>query len=249
MTDIYLKYKTELDAVKKYINNKYIYDIFYNYGFNLNNKFIKLDSNINVYEACFIAKLINIYINNYKKNKTLRIVEIGLAYGTSALIIVNEMIKYKYKTRYTVVDPNQTKQWENIGINNIKQFLKHMNKKLKIKLIEEYSTEAMPKLHKKHDVSFIDGSHDEKIVIEDIRNSDRLLRVNGIMIIDDVLHSGVKDAILTFVKENKNYNRVSIDEKNNSFKKEPQLYSDNINKKSFTNPKTMYCFQKIKVNN
>jgi hypothetical protein len=36
MTEIYLKYKIELDAVNKYINNKYIYDIFYNYGFNYN---------------------------------------------------------------------------------------------------------------------------------------------------------------------------------------------------------------------
>jgi predicted O-methyltransferase YrrM len=177
MSDIYLKYKIELDAIKKYINNKYIYDIFYNYGFNLNNKFIKLDSNINVYEACFISQLINIYINTYKKlsNKTLRVVELGLAYGTSALVIVNEIIKYKYKTRYTVIDANQTKQWNSIGINNIKQFLKHMNKKLKIKLIEKYTTDAMPILYKTHDISFIDASHDENIVIQDIYNSDRLL--------------------------------------------------------------------------
>lgn len=246
MTDIYLKYKTELDAVKKYINNKYIYDIFYNYGFTLNNKFIKLDSNINVYEACFIARLINIYINTYKKNKTLRVVEIGLAYGTSALVIINEIIKYKYKTRYIVVDPNQTKQWDSIGINNIKQFLKHMKKKLKIKLIEQYSTVAMPALRKKCDISFIDGSHDEKVVIEDINNSDRLLLINGLIIIDDVLHTGVKDAILTFVKENKNYIRVSIDDNTSTLKKEETLYSNYMDKKSFTNPKTMYCFQKIR---
>ena len=246
MTDIYLKYKTELDAVNKYINNKYIYDIFYNYGFKLNNKFIKLDSNINVYEACFISKLINIYINTYKKNKTLRVVEIGLAYGTSALVIINEIIKYKYKTRYIVVDPNQTKQWNSIGINNIKQFLKHMRKKLKIKLIEQYSQIAMPKLRKKCDISFIDGSHDEKIVIEDINNSDKLLLINGLIIIDDVLHQGVKDAVLRFVKENKNYIRVSVNDNTNTLKKETTLYSNDMKKKSFTNPQTMYCFQKIR---
>mgnify|MGYP003706142907 CR=1 FL=1 len=245
-TEIYFKYKKELDAIDKYIDNKYIYDLFHNYGFNLDNKFIKLDSNINVYEACFISQLIRIYINTYKinLNKSLRIVEIGLAYGTSALIIVNEMIKYKYKTKYVVIDPNQTIQWYSIGIKNIKQFLKYMNTKLKINLIEKYSTDAMKQLNKKYDISFIDGSHDGKIVIEDIKNSDRILRINGLIIIDDVLHKGVKDAILEFFVKNNNYYRISIDKKTNKFIKETKLYNKNIIKQSFHNPSTMYCFQK-----
>jgi predicted O-methyltransferase YrrM len=247
MTDIYLKYKIELDAVDKYINNKYIYDMFYNYGFNLDNKFIELDSNINIYEACFIARLINIYINTYKiiPDEPLRVVEVGLAYGTSALIIINEIIKYKYKTRYIVIDPIQSDRWKNIGMLNIKQFLKHMNKKLKVKLIEKYSTVAMPRLNKKYDISFIDGSHDELIVSEDIKNSDRILVKNGLIIIDDVLHRGVKDAILKFFVKNKNYTRISILENSDKFIRENTLYSHNLIKQSFDNPRTMYCFQKI----
>ena len=245
MTDIYIKYKIELDAVKKYINNEYIYDIFYNYGFNLDNKFIKLDSNINVYEACFIAQLINIYINTYKKDEPLRIVEIGLAYGTSALVIINELIKYKYKKRYIVIDLNQTEQWNSIGIKNIYQFLKHMNSNLKTRLIEKYSQDAMSKLKSKYDISFIDGSHDEIVVTDDIKHSDRLLIKNGLIIIDDVLHVGVKDAILNFFINNKNYTRISIDVKTNKFIKETKLYSHDLIKQSFFNPKTMYCFQKI----
>ena len=245
MTDIYNKYKVELDAIKKYINNKYIYDIFYNYGFNLNNKFIKLDSNINVYEACFIARLINIYINTYKNNKTLRIVEIGLAYGTSALIIINEMLKYNYKKKYITIDLNQTKQWNGIGINNIKQFLQYMKKKLKVKLIEENSIISMKKLKKRIDICFIDGSHEENIVLEDIKNTDKLLLVNGLIIIDDVLHTGVKAAILQFFIQNKNYSRISIDDNLNILKKEKLIYNNTMIKKSFNNPKTMYCFQKL----
>jgi hypothetical protein len=159
MTDIYLKYKKELDAVEKYINNKYIYDIFYNYGFTLDNTFIKLDSNINIYEACFIARLINIYINTYKTvpNEPLRVVEVGLARGTSALVIINEMLKYKYRKRYIVIDMNQTEQWDSVGIRNIRQFLKHMNSKLKVKLIEKDSRIGMAKLKKKYDISFVDA--------------------------------------------------------------------------------------------
>ena len=131
---IYEKYKIELDAVNKYINNKFIYDIFYNYGFTINNKIIPLDSNINIYEACFISQLINIYINKYF-NKELNILEIGLAYGISSLVIINKIIKYN--ANYDIIDPNQSKQWKNIGITNIENYLKFMNKKLKYQLYEE----------------------------------------------------------------------------------------------------------------
>jgi hypothetical protein len=96
---IYEKYKIELDAIDKYIDNKFIYDIFYNYGFTINNKIIPLNSNINVYESCFISLLVDIYIKKYKKRAKLNILEIGLAYGTSSLIIMNQVLKYKYLKR------------------------------------------------------------------------------------------------------------------------------------------------------
>jgi predicted O-methyltransferase YrrM len=239
--EIYKKYKVELDAVEKYIDNKYIYDIFYNYGFKINNKFIELDSNINVYEACFIALLFNIYINKYKTKGTLNVLEIGLAYGTSALIIVNEMIKYKYKRTYTVVDPNQTKVWESIGVINIKNFLKHMNQKLDCKLYEESSTTVFDKFKKKFDISFIDGSHKEEIVLQDLINSDNKLVKNGLIIVDDVLHLEVKKALITFLNKYKNYRKISIDINKFDFKFNEQ---NNFNKKSFFNPSTMHCYQK-----
>lgn len=244
MNNIYLKYKTELDTVKKYINNKYIYNMYHDYGFTLNNKFIELDSNINIYEACFISQLIQIYIKKYKTNKKLSIVEVGLAFGTSAIVIINEMLKYKYKTKYIVIDLNQTAQWKRVGIDHINSFLSIMNKKMSIKLIELDSTIAMKQLSPKYDISFIDASHDEKIVIEDLRNSDRILIKNGLIIMDDVLHIGVKNAIFNYFRGNKNYIRISIDE-NNNFKHEHKIYNHDLIKQSFNNPKTMYCFQKL----
>jgi len=240
--DTYKKYKTQLDAIKLYINNDYIYNIFFNYGFTVDETFINLDSNINVYEACFIAQLVSIYIKTFKRNDELSVIEIGLAYGTSSLIIANEMIKYRFKKKYVIIDPNQTKQWKNVGIKNLNNFLKHLNKKLPYELIEESSDVAMTRLENKFDISFIDGSHEESIVIQDIKNSDRLLKENGLMILDDVLHTGVKDAIIDFFKDNKNYFRICIDK--GKFKNENFLYDVKLEKKSFNNPKTMYCFQK-----
>lgn len=245
MTDIIKKYSNELGAVKKFINNDFIYKIFYDYGFTLNNKFIKLDSNINVYEACFISLLCNIYITKYKFKTKLNILEIGLAFGTSALIIVNQLIQYNYSTSYDIIDPNQTIQWKSIGIQNINNFLDKMNKKINYTLYEESSIYAIPKLKKKYDISFIDGSHDEKIVLQDLINSDKLLKKNGLIIIDDVLHSGVKKAVIEFIKKYKNYKRISINKNEKEFIDEKYLYDKKSIKKSFINPNTMYCFQKI----
>ena len=245
---IYEKYKTELDAIKKYTDNDYIYKIFYNYGFTIENKFIPLDSNINVYEACFISILTNIYINNYKKKGVLNILEIGLAYGTSSLILINKLLKYKGSKSYDIIDMNQTEQWKSIGIKNIDKFLKYMKcKKLDYKLYEDSSTIIVPKLRKKYDIIFIDGSHDEKIVIQDIMNGDKKLILNGLMIIDDVLHYGVKSSIFQFVKKYKNYKRISVDNDEISFFEEKNLYDKKSFKKSFLNPNTMFCFMKISL--
>jgi len=71
------------------------------------------------------------------------------------------------------------------------------------------------------------------------------LCINGLIIIDDVLHKGVKDAILEFAKKYKNYKRISINNKN-EFIEEKILYDTKYNKKSFNNPSTMFCFQKMK---
>lgn len=242
---IYKKYKIELDAVNKYIDNKFIYDIFYKYGFTINDKIIPLNSNINIYEACFISLLVEIYIKTYKKNTTLNILEIGLAYGTSSLIIINKLLQYKYKKSYDIIDPNQTEQWKKIGILNIDNFLSFMKKKLTYKLYEESSVSVFKKFKKKYDIVFIDGSHDEKIVIQDLINSDKRLTINGLIIIDDVLHNGVKNAILEFLKNYKNYKRISVNDKN-EFIYEKNIY-EKFNKKSFTNPSTMYCFQKFSI--
>jgi predicted O-methyltransferase YrrM len=242
--NIISKYKIELDSVNKYIDNKFIYDIFYNYGFTINNKKVPLNSNINVYEACFISLLVEIYIKTYKKNTTLNILEIGLAYGTSSIIIINKILKYKYNKSYDVIDPNQTEQWNRIGIINIENFLSYMNKILNYKLYEESSVTIFKKLKKKYDIIFIDGSHDEKIVIQDLINSDKKLKINGLIIIDDVLHKGVKNSILDFLNKYKDYQRISVNDKG-FFIYEKNIYKI-FNKKSFLNPSTMYCFQKIK---
>ena len=238
-------YRLELYNIAKYIQNEYIYRMFLCYAFVMHGKIIDLDSNINIYEACFISLIISNYnkINNLKQ---LNILEIGLAFGTSALIILNEMIKTGLKGKYIVIDANQDTQWYNIGIDHIKKFVKHFDKdkKIKYKLNIGFSQIEIKKVKMKCNIIFIDGSHDEIIVLQDFVNSDKLLLKNGIMIIDDVSHLGVKKALYTFMKKYNNYKRISINRNDLSFKVEELLYDEKSNKQSFYNPKTMFAIIK-----
>jgi len=243
--NIYNKYKYELDKIKLYTNNDYIFNMFLYYGFNIDNKFIKLDSNINIYESGFVSLLIKYYILKYKKKEKLNILEIGLAYGTSSIIIINQILQYPFSKSFDILDPYQEKDWNNYGIKHIKQFLG--NKKLDYHLYNEDSTIIMPKLRKKYDIIFIDGSHFENIVIQDLENSDKKIKINGFIILDDVKHDGVKKALLLFFNNNNKYIKIHMNRNENDIIADKIIYDNNSIKKSFINPNTMFCFQKIRL--
>lgn len=247
--NIFLKYKNELTKVKKIINDDYIYQMWYHYGFTLNNKFIELDSNINIYEALFISQCLQYYIQKYHTpNTKFNLLEIGLAYGTSSIIMMNQLLKLKGKVDYTIIDANQTQQWKSIGIKHIQQYIQYKNinnkKNINIELIEDYSQNAMHKLRKKYNFIFIDGSHDKKIVIQDLENSHKKLKKYGLVLLDDVRHEGVKHAIQIFYNKHKHqYKKIII--KNNQLEQENVLKFSISNKKNINNPNTMYAYQKI----
>jgi hypothetical protein len=85
-TDIKTKYAEELSKVQLYMQNHYLYNMFLDYGFHLDGKFIALDSNINVYEGCFISLVFQTYLQKQLPNR-FNVCEIGLAYGTSSMVI------------------------------------------------------------------------------------------------------------------------------------------------------------------
>ena len=112
-----------------------------------------------------------------------------MAFGISSLYILQNK-----NTNLLSIDPFQSTQWNNSGIEIIKNF-KFENRH---KLIEEKSYIALPELLKKeekYDFIFIDGFHTFDYTLIDFFYSDKLLKINGIIIIDDILHNGVKKCI------------------------------------------------------
>jgi predicted O-methyltransferase YrrM len=127
------------------------------------------------------------WLNETKAKDTL---EVGFAYGTSALVFAEHHQKMKNAgIRHTIIDPNQFEKakgsWEGIGAENLKRvgFIKGRN----WRLIEKSSVYALPELVPKLDldVALIDGWHTFDYTLIDIFYCLEMLRVGGVLIVDD----------------------------------------------------------------
>ncbi len=131
--------------------------------------------------------------------------EIGLAYGTSALFICDVL---KPGARHIVVDPNQHggpwgNEWQGIGMAN----LKRAGYSSMIDFRGEPSFRALPALERegtKLDFAFIDGLHTFDYVMTDFFFVDRMLRVGGIVAFDDADWPAIRK-VCRFVARNLHY--------------------------------------------
>jgi len=295
MTDASSKWGVELAHVAKYIDDPFILSIWTNYEFpNITYKGepLKLDSNINVYEACFISVLIDIYIKTYSTaTQPINIVEIGLAYGTSTITALNKVMNFQRAVHYDIIDKYQSVQWHDLGMKNISNFVAHKSESnvlsfvkpnsgttklntddrkhefksildyvveapsnsgnmngIDLTLHQEFSIDVAPRLHKAmplmYDLAIIDGSHAEDIVLQDFMNVHKMLKVNALMFIDDVLHAGVKAALLRFY-DPKVYRVVYSTSASDRLVPTKLLYDKKRTKRNFFNPNSMTCLQKI----
>lgn len=132
-------------------------------------------------------------LNALKSTKAKQTLEVGFAYGGSALLFAAHHQRMKHEgISHTIIDPNQfgtgDGHWEGIGAENLKRcgFMKGKN----YRLIEESSIDALPYLLRKQgkswlDVALIDGWHTFDYTLLDIFYCLAMLRVGGILIVDD----------------------------------------------------------------
>lgn len=136
-------------------------------------------------------------VNLIKSNNFVKCLEVGMAFGTSAITILSNK-----KCNLISIDPFQSTQWESNGMKLVKSF----NFQSRHKLIEKKSYIALPELlennYSSFDFIFIDGWHTFDYTLVDFFYSNLLLKIGGIIMIDDALHNGVADCIKYL---NKNY--------------------------------------------
>jgi predicted O-methyltransferase YrrM len=155
----------------------------------------RISDAVNPYEGYFLYSVI-------KENKFKKVLEIGMANGISALYMCSALKELNLQTRTKAksseqssnlelisIDPFQKSQWENTGIQTLRNagLLKYHT------LIEELDYLALPKLLKKvgpgyFDMIFIDGNHLFDYTVLDFFFAEKLVKIGGIIVIDDIKH-------------------------------------------------------------
>lgn len=131
--------------------------------------------------------------------------EVGLAYGTSALFICDALAEVGAKKHY-IIDPNQSLEWLNIGIDN----LRRAGHGELVELRQRPSLEALPQLLAEGvqlDFVFHDGWHVFDQTLCDFMFIDKMLRVGGLLAFDDTTWPSMRK-LLRYLVTNRAYTVV-----------------------------------------
>jgi predicted O-methyltransferase YrrM len=135
-----------------------------------------------------------------------RTLEVGMAYGLSALAIC-EVHDKQGSGEHIAVDPNQSRLYRNVGLLNVERARLEDH----LRFIEAPSHEALPRLLEEGvelDFAFIDGAHLFDFALLDFFYIDRLLRVGGIVAFDDLWMPAIR-RVISFVLTNRKYRKRS----------------------------------------
>ena len=242
------EFEKQHKLVAKFTKSKILQSRIKTWGTHYRNKFYPFHSNINLHEGIFINLAVKTYLQTYKPTY-LSVLEIGCAYGMSSMFMLDALNETpNIDCTYTIIDPNQNTQWNGVGMYNI---LETKKSHIHVDLIQKKSDEALAILEKqkhKFDIVFIDGGHGYEIVLNDSQYTDLLLKPQGLVIHDDVLHTAVNKAISEHYTHNALYHKMKLimKQKNTTtlVRDTQRSRKRNSRYKSYLNPLTMYMYQK-----
>jgi predicted O-methyltransferase YrrM len=129
-----------------------------------------------------------------RENAT-RTIEIGLAYGLSALYICDALLRSGHpRVRHVVLDPFQAGRFANRGL----QVLEEAGVASLVEYHAETSQIALPaflKEGRRFDFAFVDGNHRFDAVFLDLYYLGRLLRGGGVILLDDYNLPAIRRAV------------------------------------------------------
>jgi predicted O-methyltransferase YrrM len=126
------------------------------------------------------------------------IVEVGLAYGRSALAIGEALVAVGApRPRHVVIDPLQATEWSDVGW----QLLRSAGLDTIARLVLQPSSLALPQLVAEGftaDAAFVDGSHRFHEVFVDLYFLRKVVRPGGVIVLDDHWWPSVRTAARYF---------------------------------------------------
>ncbi len=129
------------------------------------------------------------------KEKAVHTIEIGLAYGISALYICEGLLTNRNKkARHTILDPYQATGFKNCGL----QILEEAGVAHLVEYYAEESQIVLPRFvseDRQFDLAFVDGSHLFDRVFLDLIYLGRLVRPGGVIFADDYQAPAVARAV------------------------------------------------------
>jgi predicted O-methyltransferase YrrM len=148
-----------------------------------NGNLFPLHSNTSEKQCEFLQEL----IREVKPSASL---EIGLAYGISAVAILDELKKLKQPFHHTIMDPYQ-ESWNDIGLLNIEKagFADH------ITFHRKFSDQVLPSLYNDNyriQFAYIDSTKVFDVLMTDVYFINKILNVNGILVLDDCGFPGIR---------------------------------------------------------
>ncbi len=158
---------------------------------------VKVHSQIPSEEGEFLQRVID-------EVRPMTTLEIGLAYGISSLFICDALAKIP-GARHIIVDPAQfsDEYWKGAGIHN----LKAAGYGDMIEFYDLPSHIALPQLElagRQIEFAFIDGAHQFDYALVDFFCVDRLLKVGGIVALDDLWMPSVQ-RLCRYIATNRSY--------------------------------------------
>jgi predicted O-methyltransferase YrrM len=195
------------DIIEKYKFNKTINEHIENIRMRIIYNSIKLEAgNIDIEGNCVYPKMLHEKILNlirYSSDKNIsKILEIGFNAGHSTLF----MLLYKdleNPIKYTIFDICCRKYvkpcfdyikstFQNVDFN----FIEGDSIKTMADYIEQNNNEC-----ETYDLIHVDGGHSYECIVNDFKNSTKLLKKNGILIVDDVNINYINDIVDQYIND------------------------------------------------
>jgi predicted O-methyltransferase YrrM len=127
-----------------------------------------------------------------------RTIEVGLALGISALFLYQAVLRRG--GRHVAIDPFQAESWNGAGLRTLRE----AGVEEHVDVIEEESQLALPRLvaeGREFDLAFVDGDHRFEGVFLDLYFMTRLVRRDGLVVVDDMWMPAVRTAV-AYVERN-----------------------------------------------